>query len=97
MDGANLKSRDVSYLIVSLILGVVAGLANVFGGLIVSARPWSRTFLSYFIALGSGFMLATTLTEMIPESLKFSSPFLRFFCARSGIVRHRPATMLRRN
>jgi zinc transporter ZupT len=64
----------VSYLAISLVLGLLAGLANVFGGLIVSARPWSRVFISYFIALGSGFMLATTLTEMIPESLKFSSP-----------------------
>src|SRR6266511_3336553 len=64
----------MSYLTISLLLGVVAGLANVFGGVIVSARPWSRTFLSYFIALGSGFMLATALTEMIPESLRLSSP-----------------------
>ena len=63
-----------SYLAISLILGAIAGLANVFGGVIVSARAWSRTFLSYFIALGSGFMLATALTEMIPESLKLSPP-----------------------
>ncbi|PYV01148.1 MAG: ZIP family magnesium transporter [Acidobacteria bacterium] len=59
----------MSPLAISLVLGVVAGLANIFGGAIVSARPWSRTFLSYFIALGSGFMLATALTEMIPASL----------------------------
>ena len=59
----------MNYLSVSLILGVVAGLANVFGGAIVSARPWSRAFLAGFIALGSGFMLATALTEMVPESL----------------------------
>jgi zinc transporter ZupT len=64
----------MNYFAVSLILGVVAGLANIFGGVIVTARPWSRTFLAYFIALGSGFMLATALTEMIPESLKLSSP-----------------------
>lgn len=54
---------------ISLVLGVAAGLANLFGASIVSARAWSRPFLAYFIALGSGFMLATTLTEMIPESL----------------------------
>ena len=57
------------YLWISLALGVVAGLANLFGGAIVAARPWSRTFLAYFIALGSGFMLATAITEMVPESL----------------------------
>ncbi len=60
------------YVGITLALGVVAGLANVFGGAIVSARPWSRTFLSYFIALGSGFMLATALVLMVPESLRQS-------------------------
>jgi zinc transporter ZupT len=59
----------MSYLWISLALGVVAGLANLLGASIVTARPWSRTFLTYFIALGSGFMLATALTEMVPESL----------------------------
>ena len=59
----------MSVLTISLLLGIIAGLANVFGGAIVSARAWSRPFLAAFIALGSGFMLATALTEMIPESL----------------------------
>src|SRR5579883_2427384 len=59
-------------LILSLILGIIAGVANIFGGVIVYARPWSRTFLAYFIALGSGFMLATALTEMIPESIRLA-------------------------
>jgi ZIP family zinc transporter/zinc and cadmium transporter len=58
----------MDYLWISLALGVVAGLANLFGGAIVTARAWSRTFLTYFIALGSGFMLATALTEMEPAS-----------------------------
>jgi zinc and cadmium transporter len=62
----------MSYLWISLALGVVAGLANLFGAAIVSARPWSRTFLALFIALGSGFMLATVLTEMMPESLRLA-------------------------
>ncbi len=62
----------MSHLGISLALGVVTGLANVLGGAIVSARSWSRTFLAYFIALGSGFMLATALTEMVPESLRLA-------------------------
>ena len=69
----------MSPLSISLALGIVAGLANILGGVIVTARPWSRTFLAYFIALGSGFMLATALTEMIPESLRlapFRAPLL---------------------
>lgn len=57
---------------ISLALGIVAGLANLFGAAIVTARPWSRTFLAYFIALGSGFMLATVLVEMVPQSLKLA-------------------------
>ncbi len=60
------------YLWISLALGAVAGLANLFGGAIVSARPWSRSFLAYFIALGSGFMLAMVLADMIPESFRLS-------------------------
>ena len=57
---------------ISLLLGVVAGLANLFGASIVSAKSWSRSFLTYFIALGSGFMLATAVTEMIPEGLRLA-------------------------
>ena len=41
-----------------------------FGGLLIARRQWSRQYLKYFIALGAGFMLATALLEMIPESLK---------------------------
>ncbi len=69
----------MSYLWISILLGLVAGLANIFGGAIVSARAWSRTFLWLFIALGSGFMLATVITEMVPESLvlaPISAPIL---------------------
>src|SRR2546428_8141964 len=62
----------MAFLWTSLGLGVIAGLANVFGGAIVSARAWSRTFLAYFIALGAGFMLATALTQMVPESMRLA-------------------------
>jgi zinc transporter ZupT len=62
----------MNYLWISLSLGTLAGLANLLGASIVTARPWSRTFLTYFIALGSGFMLATALTEMVPESLRLA-------------------------
>ena len=62
----------MSILSITLILGIVAALANIFGGLIVTARPWSRAFLAYFIALGSGFMLATATLEMIPKSFQLA-------------------------
>jgi ZIP family zinc transporter/zinc and cadmium transporter len=60
----------MNYLWISLASGVVAGLANILGGAIVVGRPWRRNLLAYFIAFGSGFMLATAITVMIPESFE---------------------------
>jgi zinc transporter ZupT len=62
----------------SLVLGTVAGLADVLGGVLVTARRrWDRTFLQYFLALGAGFMLAVAFLRMVPESLeKVSHPYL---------------------
>jgi ZIP family zinc transporter/zinc and cadmium transporter len=55
----------------SLLLGTMAGLADLFGGLVVTARvPRDRTFLKYFLAVGAGFMLATAFVRMLPESLE---------------------------
>jgi zinc transporter ZupT len=51
-------------------LGVVAGSANVFGGLVITSPSWRRGFIRYFVAVGAGFMLATALLEVIPESLR---------------------------
>jgi ZIP family zinc transporter/zinc and cadmium transporter len=60
----------MNYLWSSLASGVVAGAANLLGGAIVTARPWRRSLLAGFIAFGSGFMLATTITAIIPESFE---------------------------
>jgi ZIP family zinc transporter/zinc and cadmium transporter len=54
----------------SLLLGLSAAAANVFGGAVIVQRPWERSYLKYFVALGSGFMLATALVEMVPESVR---------------------------
>src|SRR5881227_2217152 len=54
----------------SVLLGLTAAAANVFGGAIIVQRHWERRYLRYFVALGAGFMLATALIEMIPESLE---------------------------
>src|SRR5277367_2285975 len=61
---------DSSRLLLALLLGLTAAAANVIGGSLVAHRQWSRLYLKYFVALGAGFMLATALVEMIPESLK---------------------------
>jgi ZIP family zinc transporter/zinc and cadmium transporter len=62
----------------SLALGTVAGLADVLGGALVTARRrWDRTFLQYFLAIGAGFMLAVAFLRMVPESMeKVSQPYL---------------------
>jgi zinc and cadmium transporter len=56
----------------SILLGLTAAAANIFGGAIIVQRHWERRYLRYFIALGAGFMLATALVEMIPESLELT-------------------------
>jgi len=61
---------DGSRLLLALLLGLTAAGANVIGGSLIARGQWSRHILKYFIALGAGFMLATALVEMIPESLK---------------------------
>jgi len=56
-------------ILTSVLLGLTAAAANVFGGAIIVQRHWERRYLRYFVALGAGFMLATALVEMIPQSL----------------------------
>jgi ZIP family zinc transporter/zinc and cadmium transporter len=59
----------MSPLILSILLGLSAALANIAGGAIILHRHWDRRYLKYFVALGAGFMLATALAEMVPESM----------------------------
>jgi ZIP family zinc transporter/zinc and cadmium transporter len=56
----------------SLILGTIAALADVAGGFVlVRARGVDR-YLRYFVALGAGFLMATALLEMTPESIRLN-------------------------
>jgi len=59
-------------ILLSVLLGLTAAAANVFGGALIVQRNWERRYLRYFVALGAGFMLATALVEMVPESLELS-------------------------
>src|ERR1700760_4513330 len=56
----------------SLILGTLAALAEIFGGVLLVRRNWEKRFLRYFVALGAGFMMAAAFLEMVPESFRFS-------------------------
>src|ERR1700750_1988899 len=56
----------------SLILGAVAAVADIFGGLVLVRANWEKRYLRYSVAMGAGFMLAVAFLEMLPESLRFS-------------------------
>jgi len=55
----------------ALLLGLLTTVANIAGSLMVALprRP-SRTFLTYAVGFGGGFLVATTLTEILPEALE---------------------------
>lgn len=50
-------------------LGLIAGLADYLGGILLVRRSPSAKSLRYFVALGAGFMLAAALLEMVPEGV----------------------------
>ncbi len=65
--------HDLTFRIgLAVALGLVAGAGNLLGGYFVVYRQWPRKYLQYFLALGAGYMLAVSLVEVIPESLKLA-------------------------
>ncbi|HEX3435726.1 MAG TPA: ZIP family metal transporter, partial [Pseudacidobacterium sp.] len=60
-------------MLLSLILGSAAAVADVFGGLVLVRANWEKRYLRYSVAMGAGFMLAVAFLEMLPESMHFSS------------------------
>ena len=77
---------SLARVMLALLLGVTAAAANLLGGTLVAHRQWSRHYLKYFIALGAGFMLATALLEMIPESVSLRSGSNEYFLGDTSIV-----------
>jgi len=67
-----MQAPSESRTFLALALGLTAAAANVFGGLFIVRRDWSRLFLKYFLALGAGFMLAAAFLEIIPESIRLA-------------------------
>jgi len=57
---------------ISLLLGAMAALADVAGGLVLVRARGIERYLRYFVALGAGFLMAVALLEMAPESLQIS-------------------------
>ncbi len=56
----------------SILLGLLAALADVAGGLVLVRARGIERFLRYFVALGAGFLMATALLEMTPESVRLN-------------------------
>src|ERR1700732_763731 len=78
----------MSAIVISVLLGLTAALANVFGGAIIVQRNWERSYLRYFVALGAGFMLATAIVEMVPESLERGGRFSAFLVLLGYLIVH---------
>ena len=81
-----MNSGGTMRVLVGVLLGLTAAAANVAGGALIARWQWSRRYLKYFIALGAGFMLATAVLEMIPESLKLPSSHSSFFFNNTDAV-----------
>ncbi len=56
----------------SLGLGLLAALADIAGGFVLVRARGVERYLRYFVALGAGFLMATAVVEMAPESLRMS-------------------------
>ena len=75
-------------ILLSIVLGLSAALANIFGGAIIVRRHWEASYLKYFIAVGAGFMLATSITEMVPQSLRLRGPSAGFLILLGYLIIH---------
>jgi len=75
-------------ILLSLVLGLTAAFANVFGGAIIVHRHWERSYLKYFVALGAGFMLATAIVEVVPASLQLGGNHAAFLILVGYLIIH---------
>jgi zinc and cadmium transporter len=78
----------MSPLILSLLLGLTAAGANVFGGAIIVQKHWDRSYLRYFVAVGAGFMLATSMMEMVPASIELHGKSAAFLVLLGYLLIH---------
>jgi len=75
-------------ILLSLLLGLTAAAANVFGGAIIVQKHWERSYLKYFVALGAGFMLATAIVEVFPASLELRGRSAAFLVLVGYLIIH---------
>src|SRR5216110_1258309 len=75
-------------ILLSLLLGLTAAAANVFGGAIIVQKHWERSYLKYFVALGAGFMLATAIIEIVPTSFELRGRSAAFLVLLGYLIIH---------
>jgi len=75
-------------ILLSLLLGLTAAAANVFGGTLIVQKNSDRSYLKYFVALGAGFMLATAIIEIVPESLALAGKKAGFLVLVGYLIIH---------
>jgi ZIP family zinc transporter/zinc and cadmium transporter len=78
----------MSPIAISVLLGLTAAAANVFGGAVIVQKQWRYSYLKYFVALGSGFMLATALVEMVPASVQLRGADAGFLVLVGYLIVH---------
>ena len=88
MIAAPLTNVPASRMILALVLGLTAAMANILGGLFILYRDWSRQFLKYFLALGAGFMLAAALLEILPEAVMMTGSLAYFLVLVGYFIVH---------
>jgi zinc and cadmium transporter len=74
--------------VLSILLGLTAAAANIFGGAIIVQKHWERSYLKYFVALGAGFMLATAIVEIFPESLRLQGDSAAYLVLLGYLIIH---------
>ncbi len=75
-------------ILLSVLLGLSAAFANVFGGAIIVQKHWERRYLKYFVALGAGFMLATAIVEIFPQSIALRGKRAAFLVLLGYLIIH---------
>jgi len=89
-DDVQLISSSVTMhpILLSILLGLTAAAANVFGGAIIVQKNWERAYLKYFVALGAGFMLATAIVELFPASIALQGKSAAFLVLVGYLIIH---------
>ena len=57
-------------ILTSILLGLTAAAANVFGGAIIVQRHWERRYFRYFVALARDSCWRPRIVEVVPQSLE---------------------------